>query len=75
MRRARQRVFCFPLPQDHAPGDDDNPGAFDKLRADIPNINGKTAVVETTAAGWGEGKVGRTLDGLENVTPGSDAPR
>ena len=48
--------FLLPLPQDHAPGTDDSPGAFDKLRTDIPNINGKTAVVETTAAGWGEGK-------------------
>ncbi|MYC27947.1 MAG: phage portal protein [Nitrospira sp. SB0662_bin_26] len=48
--------FVLPMPQDHAPGTDTEPGAFDKLRTDIQSLNGKTALVETTAAGHGEGR-------------------
>ena len=40
------------IPQD--PGDDDDPLA--QLRADIGAARGKAILVETVAAGWGEGK-------------------
>ena len=41
-----------PIPQD--PGDDDDPLA--QIRADIAAARGKAVLVETTAAGWGEGR-------------------
>ena len=41
-----------PVPQD--PGGDDDPLA--QLRADIGAARGKAVLVETTAAGWGEGR-------------------
>ena len=42
----------LPVPQD--PGDDDDPLA--QIRADIAAARGKAVLVETTAAGWGEGR-------------------
>ena len=52
----------IPVPQDPDKGEtededdtaDDKP--LDMLRADLGRLNGKTAIVETTAGGWGEGK-------------------
>ena len=41
------------IPQDGGDGGDDDPLA--KLKADIGTARGKALVVETTAAGWGEG--------------------
>ena len=44
------RGYLLPVPQD---GEDDS---LSGLKADIANLKGRTALVETTAAGWGEGR-------------------
>ena len=53
-----------PIPQDPANGDSDGDGEddeadekpLDALRADLANLHGRTALVESVAGGWGEGK-------------------
>ena len=45
------------VPQDGGNPDDDG-DAFAGLRADIARARGKALLVETTAAGWGEGRTG-----------------
>ena len=53
-----------PIPQDPANGDSDGDGEddeadekpLDALRADLANLHGRTALVETTSSGWGEGR-------------------
>ena len=53
-----------PIPEDAANGDSDGDGEddeaaekpLDALRADLANLKGRTALVETVAGGWGEGK-------------------
>ena len=55
---AGTRGHVLPMPQGNA-GDDDDDDADDslsKLQADIANLKGKTALVETSSAGWGEGR-------------------
>ena len=42
------------IPQDGGGGEDDDPLAL--LKADIGKARGKAVLVETTAAGWGEGR-------------------
>ena len=42
------------IPQDGGDGSDDDPLA--KLKADIRGARGKALLIETTAAGWGEGR-------------------
>ena len=44
----------LPVPQDGGDGSDDDPLAM--LRKDIRDAKGKALLVETTAAGWAEGK-------------------
>ena len=57
----RRRVV--PLPQDPDTEDSDEDGEdeadekpLDALRSDLANLKGRTALVETVAGGWGEGK-------------------
>ena len=52
--------YLLPIPSDAA---DDTVG---QLKADIGKLGGKTALVETTAAGWGEG---RTAAPRQDWTP------
>ena len=55
---AGTRGHVLPMPQGNA-GEDDDDAADDslsKLQADIANLKGKTALVETSSAGWGEGR-------------------
>ena len=52
---AGTRGNVIPLPQGNA-GEDDDDGDLDKLQDDITNLGGKTALVETAAAGYGEGR-------------------
>jgi len=44
--------YLLPVPTD---GQD---ATVDSLRADLKSLNGRTALVETTAGGWGEGRSG-----------------
>ena len=44
----------MPVPQDGGDGEDDDPLA--DLKADLRKLKGNIALVETTAAGWGEGR-------------------
>ena len=46
--------FLLPIPQDGGDDGDDDPLAG--LKADIRNLRGRHALVETTSAGWGEGR-------------------
>ena len=46
--------YLLPVPADGGDGSDSNPLAG--LKADIANLRGRHALVETTAAGWGEGR-------------------
>ena len=44
--------FLLPIPQDGGDGGDDDP--LKDLKADLANMKGNTALLETTAAGWGD---------------------
>ena len=46
--------YLLPVPADGGDGSDSDPLAG--LKADIANLRGRHALVETTAAGWGEGR-------------------
>ena len=46
----------LPVPADGGDGGDDDP--LKQLKADIANLKGRHALVETTSAGWGEGRHG-----------------
>ena len=46
--------YLLPVPADGGDGGADDPLA--QLKADLANLKGRHALVETTAAGWGEGK-------------------
>ena len=45
----------IPVPSDGGDGTDDDPLAA--LKSDLANAKGRTTLTETTAAGWGEGKM------------------
>ena len=45
----------IPVPSDGGDGGDDDP--LSQLKADLANARGRTVLTETTAAGWGEGKM------------------
>ena len=47
--------YVFPIPIDSAPKTDGT-GALDTLRRDLNNLKGQSVLIETTSAGWGEGK-------------------
>ena len=44
------------IPQDGKAGDDADPDPLAPMRKDIAGARGKALLIETTAAGWGEGK-------------------
>ena len=52
---ARGYIVPVPLGND-GDDDDDAPSPLDALQADVQGLRGRTALVETTAAGWGEGR-------------------
>ena len=45
----------LPVPQDGGDGEDDDP--LKMFKADLAGAKGRTILTETTAAGWGEGKM------------------
>ena len=55
-QEAQARVgYLLPVPGDGGDGSDDDP--HKRLKADLAALAGNTSLIETTAAGWGEGKV------------------
>ena len=60
----------LPIPQD--PGDDDSPLA--QLRADIGAARGKALLVETTSAGYGEGRTAAPMSDWKPQRLGPDPP-
>ncbi|MYC28153.1 MAG: phage portal protein [Nitrospira sp. SB0662_bin_26] len=48
--------YLLPVPHDKSPGTDDKPGMHDQLRKDINALRGQNALLETTAAGHGDGR-------------------
>jgi len=48
-------AHVMPIPQDGGDGSDDDP--LKGLKADIAAAQGRTVLVETTSAGWGEGRM------------------
>ena len=53
----------LPVPSDGGDGTDDDP--LKSFKADLAGAKGRTILAETTAAGWGDGKNGRTASGLQ----------
>ena len=62
----------IPVPQDGGDGGDDDPLA--SLKADIRTGKGRALVVETTAAGWGEGRQAAPLSDWKQSRVGPDPP-
>ena len=51
------RGYLLPVPLGNDGDDDDDaPSPLDALQADVQGLRGRVALVETTAAGWGEGR-------------------
>ena len=70
MKAAGPLANIVPIPQD--PGDDDSPLA--QLRADIGAARGKALLVETTAAGYGEGRTAAPMSDWKPQRLGPDPP-
>ena len=69
------RGQLIPVPQDG--GDDSDEDPLVSLKADIGKLKGKVALVETTSAGWGEGRMAAPGAGNHDWKPqrlGSDPP-
>ena len=62
----------IPVPQDGGDGGDDDPLA--SLKADIAAGKGRALVVETTSAGWGEGKGAAPMSDWKQSRIGPDPP-
>ena len=66
-QEAQARVgYLLPIPSDGGDGSDDDP--HKQLKADLAALAGNLSLVETTAAGFGEGKAAAPHDGLEAAT-------
>ena len=46
----------LPIPLDSPPNEDGTPSPLDQLRKDIGNLRGQAVLLETTSAGFGEGR-------------------
>ena len=68
--------YVLPIPESGAASgdDDDLADPVARLRADLAKSNGKTNLVETTAAGWGEGKSGAPMADWKSQRYGVDVP-
>ena len=65
--------YVLPMPVDSAPKTDET-GPLDGLRKDLPNLKGKIALVETTAAGLGEGRQAAPMQDWQSKRIGADPP-
>ena len=67
----------LPVPQDPASSDDDESAEekpLDTLRNTLFTLAGKTGLVETTAAGWGEGRAAAPQSDWKSQRFGADPP-
>ena len=62
----------LPVPQDGGDGGDDDPLA--QLKADIANLKGRHALVETTSSGWGEGRTAAPQSDYKPQRIGANVP-
>ena len=62
----------LPVPADGGDGTDDDPLAM--LKADLAGAKGKTVLAETTAAGWGEGRVAAPMADYKPQRFGASPP-
>ena len=65
-------AHVLPIPQDGGSGDDDDPLAM--LKADIAGAAGRTILMETTSAGWGEGASAAPRGDWKKQRIGADPP-
>ena len=64
--------YLLPIPQDGGDGSGDDPLAA--LKADLANLKGRHALVETTAAGWGEGRTAAPQSDYKPQRIGANVP-
>ena len=64
--------YILPIPQDGGAGGDDDP--VQSLKSDLANSVGKTQLVETTAAGWGEGRASAPMQDWQAKRYGVNIP-
>ena len=64
--------YVLPVPQDGGDGEDGDPLA--SLKSDLARADGKTQLIETTAAAWGEGKTGAPMQDWQSKRYGVDIP-
>ena len=65
-------AHLLPVPNDGGDGSDEDPNK--NLKADIAAAKGRPVVVETTAAGWGEGKAAAPLNDWKPQRIGASPP-
>ena len=63
----------LPIPSDGGDGDVDN-DPLASLKADLKNLQGSTALVETTSAAWGEGRAASPLSDWQPKRMGANPP-
>ena len=63
----------LPVPADGGDGDEDT-DPLAKLKGDISNAKGRALVIETTSAGWGDGKSAAPLADWKQQRVGPDPP-
>ena len=64
--------YLLPIPQDGGNGGDDDPNKT--LKSDLQKADGKTTLVETTSAGWGEGRGAAPMQDWQAKRYGIDIP-
>ena len=65
-------AHLLPVPQDGGDGSADDP--LSMLKADIAKGRGKTLLIETTSAGWGEGRTAAPAEDLKPRRIGANPP-
>ena len=70
------RGYVLPMPQGPAgdDGDEDKEDALGALQRDVSALKGKTVLVETAAAGWGEGRAAAPQADWKPRRIGADPP-
>lgn len=67
--------YLLPVPEFDQPEDEEaEDPAITQLKADLAGLKGRTSLVETTAAGWGEGRVGAPQSDWQSKRIGSNPP-
>ncbi len=65
-------AHLLPVPQDGGSGGDDDP--LGPLKADLGRAKGETVLVETTSAGWGEGRMSAPMRDWQPSRIGANPP-